>query len=98
MTVNLRMEHHLKFLSLKGGCTDWSESTLVKMLHCWKRHVVVYRFVCVLIVIVGYSLCPVNDKDIKTIFICPSTMLSLLFMVFNKMIYMGSTNRIIPKE
>ena len=23
-------EHHLEFLSLKGGCTGWSESTLVK--------------------------------------------------------------------
>ena len=24
---------------LKGGCTDSSESTLVKMTHCWKSHV-----------------------------------------------------------
>ena len=29
-------EHHLEFLSLKGGCTGSSESTHVKMLHCWK--------------------------------------------------------------
>ena len=27
-----------EFLSLKGGCTGLSESTLVKMPHCWKSH------------------------------------------------------------
>ena len=31
-------EHHLQFLSLKGGCTGSSESTHVKMPHCWKSH------------------------------------------------------------
>ena len=30
---------YLEFLSLKGGCTGSSESTLVKMTHCWKSHV-----------------------------------------------------------
>ena len=39
MTVKLLNEHHLQFLSLKGGCTGSSESTLVKMPHCWKSHV-----------------------------------------------------------
>ena len=39
MIVKLQTEHHLKFLSLKGGCTGSSESTLVKMPHCWKSHV-----------------------------------------------------------
>ena len=29
-------EHDLEFLSLKGGCTGSSESTLFKMLHCQK--------------------------------------------------------------
>ena len=38
MTVKLLTEHHLEFLSFKGGCTGSSESTLVKMLHCWKSH------------------------------------------------------------
>ena len=32
-------EHYLKFLSLKGGCRGSSESTHVKMPHCWKSHV-----------------------------------------------------------
>ena len=39
MTINLLTEHHLEFLSLKGGCTGWSESTLVKIPHCWKSHI-----------------------------------------------------------
>ena len=38
MIVKLLTEHHLEFLSLKGGCTGSSESTLVKMPHCWKSH------------------------------------------------------------
>ena len=43
-TVKLLIEHHLEFLSLKGGCTDSSESTLVKKPHCWKSHVVARMF------------------------------------------------------
>ena len=39
MSVKLHSEHHLEFLSLKGGCIDSSESTHVKMPHCWKLHV-----------------------------------------------------------
>ena len=39
MIVKLLTEHHLEFLSLKGGCTGSSESTLVKISNCWKSHV-----------------------------------------------------------
>ena len=39
MSVKLLTEHHLEFLSLKGGCRGSSESTLVKMSNCWKSHV-----------------------------------------------------------
>ena len=39
LSVQLLTEHHLEFLSLKGGCTGSSESTLVKIPHCWKSHV-----------------------------------------------------------
>ena len=38
MIVKLLTEHHLEFLSLKGGCRGSSESTLVKIPHCWKSH------------------------------------------------------------
>ena len=39
MSVKLLTEQYLEFLSLKGGCRGSSESTLVKMPHCWKSHV-----------------------------------------------------------
>ena len=42
MTVKLLNKHHLEFLLLKGGCTGSAESTLVKMPHCWKSHVVAH--------------------------------------------------------
>ena len=38
MIVKLLIEHHLEFLSLKRGCRGSSESTLVKITHCWKSH------------------------------------------------------------
>ena len=38
MIVMLLTEHHLEFLSLKGGCRGSSEPTHAKMPHCWKSH------------------------------------------------------------
>ena len=38
MIVKLLTEHHLEFLSLKGGYTGSSESTHFKMPLCWKSH------------------------------------------------------------
>ena len=38
MIVKLLTEHHLELKSFKGGCAGSSESTLVKMPHCWKSH------------------------------------------------------------
>ena len=38
MIVKLLTEHNLVFLSLKGDCKGSSESTHVKMPHCWKSH------------------------------------------------------------
>ena len=40
----LRMLSYLEFLSVKGGCIGLSESTLVKMPHCWKSRVVAHMF------------------------------------------------------
>ena len=45
MIVKLLTEHHLEFLSLKGGCRGSSESTHVKMSHCWKSHALPHMFV-----------------------------------------------------
>ena len=45
MTVKLQTEHHLEFLGLKGGYKGSSESTLAKMPHCWKSHVVAHLLI-----------------------------------------------------
>ena len=39
MIVKLLTEHHLEFLSLKGGSIGSSQSILVKISNCWKSHV-----------------------------------------------------------
>ena len=52
MIVKLLTERHLEFLSLKGGCTGSSESTLVKMSNCWKSRALAQNFVINLSVLV----------------------------------------------
>ena len=52
MRIKLLTDSHLEVLSLKGGSTGWSESTLVKMPHCWKSKVTAQLF------------CPSNSKYI----------------------------------
>ena len=47
MTVKLLTEYHLEFQSLKGGCSCSSESTFVKMSHCWKSHVAAHLLFCI---------------------------------------------------
>ena len=54
MTVKLLTEHNLELLSLKGGCTGSSESTLVKMPQCLKSHVTAHIYFGV------YLNCDVN--------------------------------------
>ena len=46
MSVKLLTKQHLVFLSLKGGYTGLSESTLVKMPQCWKSHVRAHISIC----------------------------------------------------
>ena len=43
MNIKLLTEQHSEFLSLKGVCTGSSESTLFKMPHCWKSHVMAQK-------------------------------------------------------
>ena len=45
MIVRLLTEHHLDFLSLKGGCRGWSMSTHVKMTNCWKWHAMAHMLI-----------------------------------------------------
>ena len=58
MVVKLLTEHHLEFLSLKGGCTGSSESTHVKMPHCWKSHALAH---------ITYAHCNFHTKYIDQI-------------------------------
>ena len=51
MSVKLLTEHHLEFLSLKGGCTGSSESKLVKVPHCWKSHAAAQLYVIMVLII-----------------------------------------------
>ena len=42
MSYKLLTEHRLEFVSLKGGCTGSSESTLVRMPHCVAAQFMIY--------------------------------------------------------
>ena len=47
MNVKLLTEHHLEFLSSKGGCTCSSAPSIFKMPHCWKPHVLAQMFISI---------------------------------------------------
>ena len=47
MTVKLLAKQHLEFLCLKWGCTGSTESTLVKMPHCWKSLVTAHKLITI---------------------------------------------------
>ena len=38
MIVKLLTEHHMDFLSLKGGCRGSPGFIYVKMINCWTSH------------------------------------------------------------
>ena len=59
MSFKLLTEHHLEFLRLSGRYTGSSESTLVKMPHCWKSHVTAKMSPPVLSNLVGIGDCSV---------------------------------------
>ena len=44
MIVKPLTEYYLEFLSFKGGCRGLTESTHVKMPHCWKSHAMAQLF------------------------------------------------------
>ena len=61
MIVKLLTEHHLEFLSLRGGCRGSSESTHVKIPHCWKSHVtahlvVYFSYIGKILILLSYLL------------------------------------------
>ena len=62
MTVKLLTEHHLEFLSFKGGSTGLSESTLDKMPHCWKFHVAAHVY---FVSVTSESVCQSTGKPLS---------------------------------
>ena len=67
MIIKLLTEHHLEFLSLKGGCRGLSESTLVKMSNCSKSHVTAQLFSHTLPSVQKRRKMPVRDRLKKKI-------------------------------
>ena len=61
MIVKLLTEHHLEFLSLKGGCRGSSESTHVKMSHCWKSHAAAHMVQAVIYERSFVTLCQISQ-------------------------------------
>ena len=62
MIVKLLTKRHLEFLSLKGGCTGSSESTLVKMSNCWKSHALAHIYF--VIACAGYPIWIMTTSEI----------------------------------
>ena len=65
MSVKLLTEHPLEFLCLKGGCIGSSESTLVKIPHCWKSHVPAQLFTIALAMVIYVSKLPLGACSIQ---------------------------------
>ena len=63
MTVKLLTKHHLEFLTLKGGCTDSSESTLLKVT-CRGSFVCIQPKGCFLICVEGSYIELVTGKPV----------------------------------
>ena len=84
MSVKLLTEHHLKFLSLKGVCTGSSESTLVKMPHCWKSGVTAH-----LISILGHLSLTLLVKKIILVF---EPLKNVLLTMFTLCLLLSSAN------
>ena len=59
MSVKLLTKQHLEFLSLNGGFTGSTESTLVKMPHFWKSHVTAH-----IIKYLTHSVCSFTDMEL----------------------------------
>ena len=75
MSFKLLTEHNLEFLSLKGDCTCSSESTLIKMPHCWKSHAVAHFIIQYGAICVRHRLLIAN-VNYKNLEICTSISMS----------------------
>ena len=71
MSIKLLTEHHLEFLSLKGGCRGSSKYTRVTMPHCWKSHATAQSFAGLTVQMKCQALSPLtNKRDGKKNVVC----------------------------
>ena len=76
MTVKLLTEQHLEFLSLKGGCTGLTESTLVEIPHYWKSQVAAHMSsLCTLVILIANRNIP---EDLVNIFMAHTLHIEIL--------------------
>ena len=68
MIVKLLTEHHLEFLSSKGGCRGSSESTLVKMSNCLKSHALAH-FIEKSLKCTCLNQCRASENTLKDVFL-----------------------------
>ena len=71
MNVKLPPKQLFELLSLKGGCTGSSESTLVIMPHYWKSHVAAHIYYAVSITfadeLIHVGRPPANNADTESL-------------------------------
>ena len=84
MTVKLLIENHLEILSFKGGYTGSSESTYVKIPHCWKSHVAAQLFMVLVLlrkitIVAGAACTPgavISKQAFVSAFVCIMNMIN----------------------
>ena len=84
MIAKLLTEHRLEFLSLKGGCRGLSESTLVKIPHCWKSHALAHLI---------NTLLQITQKHSRSSARCPVTLGSFQNMEYKGTIKLNIWNK-----
>ena len=67
MIVKLLTEHHLEFLSLKRDCRGSSESSHLKMPHCWKSHALSLMIWCIIVSMTIIIMCNIKRTEFSLI-------------------------------
>ena len=96
MSVKLLTDHPLEFLSLKGGCRGPSESTHVKMPHCWKSYALAHMWTGKSTNLRNLSI-SVNVLNFQTLYSFFSNKIMVFRTGIHKMLY-RTTNREDPKQ
>ena len=91
MSVKLLTEHHLELLSLKGGCTGSSESSLFKIPYCWKSHVAAHIHLLDLKYLTSYQFPHIPGGWI--IYGAPNSIMFVNYDIFVSLAHTYNTNK-----